>query len=65
MRPQPAEEHPHGLSDDAFDALFTTRSSFKETVMQALKRILFTCARLAVVGSVYAESAVEVFLNPS
>jgi xylulose-5-phosphate/fructose-6-phosphate phosphoketolase len=24
MRLQPAEEHPHGLSDDAFDALFTT-----------------------------------------
>jgi len=24
MRLQPKEEHPHGLSDDAFDALFTT-----------------------------------------
>ena len=24
MRLQPREEHPHGLSDDAFDALFTT-----------------------------------------
>ena len=25
MRLQPETEHPHGLSDDEFDALFTTR----------------------------------------